>query len=249
MNKEFKLTAAGLTHAGHVKPVNEDGFVYKVENDGFCDAGVFAVADGVGGLSKGEVASSIAISNINKWWKTQFAGRDKSHVSLADSLKACMRDINLEILELSKQWDTRMATTLTVLVICEDAAIIMHIGDSRVYRLRPGVLSAGLQQLTEDHSCTIGRVVQGRVVNKSVLTQCLGYKEQIDCFFDVVPLKSGDVFLVCSDGAYKTMTTKTLERLIKMGQADMVSLCDKMVLTAMNNGETDNITVIVAKVT
>ena len=141
-----------------------------------------------------------------------------------------------------------MATTLTALVVHKDAAIIMHIGDSRVYRLRRGIVGAGFKQMTQDHSRTIGRVVHGRVVNKSVLTQCLGYKKEIDFFIDTIPIKSGDTFLVCSDGAYKTMTTKALERIIRQGDTQLASVCDKMVHTALEHGETDNITVIVAKV-
>lgn len=246
--KKYKFQVAGISDVGTVKKVNEDGFVYKVIDAGEHFSGIFAVADGVGGLEKGDVASSIAISNINKWWENEFKKYYNDRENLVKSLITTLNITNKELITFATNQSIRMATTLSVLFIHKDDGIIVHIGDSRIYKSNPGTFSTKIEQLTQDHSCYVNKSINGRIVKKSVLTECLGNKDIINHFCVMNPVKKGDIYILGSDGIYKTMTEAKLAEVVKRNKSNMQELCENLVDTVKTNGEKDNISVIAIKV-
>jgi len=246
--KKRRLVAAGLSDAGIIKKVNQDSFVYKVVDTGDCYSGIFAVADGVGGLEKGEIASAVAISNLNKWWEHEFKSHYQDQPYLVKSLITMLKTANLEIIRIGQTEGVKMGTTMSVLFIHMNQAIIVHVGDSRIYKAS-GLFSPKILQLTQDHSCFINREVNGRLVRKNVLTDCLGNKEEFKYFSFMEPIGKNESYIVCSDGIYKTMDDKEILKIIRSARNDMQLICGCLTDKVKSNGETDNISVIAVHVT
>jgi protein phosphatase len=241
--KVLNIQAAGLTDAGTCKSVNQDNFVYKIVEADNSYAGIFAVADGVGGLDRGEVASTIAISNINKWWNDDFKKYFNDAETLKQSLILCFKKSNEDIIQYSKQNNMRTATTLSALLIHKNMYYIVHTGDSRIYRI-----DGKIELLTVDQSCYINKTVNGITYRKSVLTDCLGSKESLNCHHTFGEIYKNQIFVLCSDGIYKTIEDAEIHRCIKRNKNALEQCCLGLVNEAKNRGETDNITLIIAKI-
>ncbi len=245
--KVLQMEAAGLTDAGIVKKVNEDGFFYKIAAAGSSYAGVFAVADGVGGGIKGEVASSAAIAQINSWWEEDFKPNFHDQERIVNSLLSAFQHINEQLLRMSENSPYKIATTLSVLVLYQNQYLLVHTGDSRIYRYS-GWLRGKLVQLTQDQSCLINKSVNGRMVKKSVLTECLGYKPVCNHFCVSGEICKNDLFFLCSDGVYKTISDEKIHETIKANKSNLNVLCRSFLDCAEQNGETDNITAVAVKI-
>lgn len=241
--KKIVYDVEGISDVGTTKTINQDRYVYKVCDINGQITGLFAVADGVGGLSKGEVASAIAISSLNKWWDVKFRNiySDKNEIEL--SLRKLFQKINLELIENGKVNDFKMGTTLSVMITTEKYGIICHIGDSRIYRIKKKMLVTSVEQLTKDHSKDIEYKKGDDTVIKSVLTQCLGIKESIECYTDIIELHKSDRYIVCSDGIYKQQDIKQIKEIV-LASTHSIDICSNLINNAKSLGETDNITIV-----
>ena len=239
----FKINSCGISDIGISKEVNQDSFVYKIVEAGDSYAGLFAVADGVGGLKDGEISSAIAISNLNKWWEQDFKNYYNDIDMLIPSLIKCFTKSNVEIMDYARLKKLRTATTLSVLLIHKDNYYIVHIGDSRVYKI-----TKKIERLSVDHSCFINKTINGKIYKKSVLTECLGNKAEINYYCASGEISKNDIFMVCSDGIYKTIEENDLLKMVKSQKSDLQKACESIIDEAKNRGENDNITLILAKV-
>lgn len=246
--KRLNYEAFGITDVGTIKEVNQDSFVYKVVEIGDFCCGIFAVADGVGGLENGEIASSIAISCINKWWENDFKNNFTDLDFLVKSLIQTIKDANVQIKKLADAKSVKMATTLTVLFLYRDSYFIINVGDSRIYKLNNS-FGVKISQLTQDHSQIIEKIYNGQLVRKSVLTQCLGNKDNFEYSCVTDKLKKNDYFMLCSDGIYKTQPCEVLARIFKENVRYISKICSGLIDNAKANNEKDNISVIVVKIT
>jgi serine/threonine protein phosphatase PrpC len=247
-SKEYEILAFGISDVGRVMTVNEDSFVFRVEQAGSDPVAVLAVADGIGGLDCGEVASSIAISNINRWWDQTFKIHYNEPEYLVYSLVESFRRTNNDLLGRYSMEGKKMGTTLSVLVIYKGKYLIVHVGDSRIYRVRNAFFGSRVQQLTKDHSTTVKRQLGNRSVSKSVLTNALGNKPQFDYYTEMESVERQDLFLLCSDGIYKTRSPEQLGKVVRQCKNDLQRLCHTLIEQAKQNGETDNMTVIALKI-
>lgn len=245
--KKLKLEVSAVTDAGTVREVNEDAYLCKIIDAKEFYAGIFAVADGVGGLQRGEIASLTAIANVNKWWETDFRKHYRNQETVMKSFVDMMRVTNQELLHFGEKNQIKLATTLSALLIYKDQAVIFHTGDSRIYRFRKGAFYK-LEQMTEDHSCLVMKNINGRVLPKWVLTDCLGNQEDFRCFTNVSEIRKNDIFLIVSDGIYKTMETNQLSGFMKENKKSPGEMCSLLVDRVKQNGERDNISVIVLRV-
>lgn len=235
----LKISAVGTSDVGRVKSINEDSYLYRVVDTGSYYAGVFAVADGVGGLEKGEVASEIAISNINKWWNKEFKTLYENKEEMLKSFVASIKKSNKDIIDLPY----KSATTLASMIIYKNSYHLINVGDSRIYKY-----NGKLQQITVDHSCYIDKIINGVSVKKSVLTECIGHKEDFKYFYSTGEIKKNDIFLICSDGIYKTLEDKELQKIIKYQKNNVDALPEELINRAKSNGEKDNLTAIIVKI-
>jgi PPM family protein phosphatase len=218
---------------GRLRQRNEDAYLVK-------DA-LFVVADGMGGHRGGDVASALALETIESGAPAQV------------TLEALVEDIkraNQAVLERGEvDRDLRgMGTTITAVTVEDAKAHVAHVGDSRAYLLRDGVL----QQLTEDHTLVQRMVREGRLTEdeaahhpqRSVLTRALGVDEDIPVDELSLDVHAGDRLLLCTDGL-TTMIDRGRIRKILERERDPQAACDKLIDAANRAGGDDNITVIV----
>lgn len=247
----MKLEAASLSHIGQVRQRNEDaiGFFLPRERAVLEAKGaLFVVADGMGGHRGGEIASQLAVDTvIASYYASPGNGPP---TALAQAFK----DANTVIVERSRSDVSLygMGTTCTALVLRADEAFVAHVGDSRAYMLR----DKNLSRLTEDHSLVWEMVRQGILTDedarthprRNVITRSIGTHEalSVDTLPDPLPLRDGDVFLLCSDGLTCLVTERDLEAILDANPPR--AACEALVDLANENGGKDNVTVLVVKV-
>lgn len=243
-----------LTDVGLVRENNQDSLLAEPK------LGLFMVADGMGGRAGGEVASSLAIDAVRsdvgiRFRELLLSDRATREIIFKQALNAACLQIYSRSLE---QPHLRgMGTTATVLWLpvraesvvnndSERVASVAHVGDSRCYLLRAGLL----YQLTSDHSLFQEKVRAGVLSPdspfaqnlKSVITRCVGYQEEEEV--DVVNFQvfRGDRFLLCSDGLSNKVNEQEMADL--MMEDDLNWVAEHMVELAKERGGEDNITVI-----
>ena len=237
----MKLKASSLSIRGR-RARNEDACVADES------LGLFVVADGMGGYAGGEVASAIAVETLTRFVAQNLEddeltwpyGIDRS-LSLDENLVAvAARLANDEIVARRVGELAQMGSTVALLVARGASAVISHVGDSRVYRLRGG----RLEQLTRDHSLVEEmRAAGGQILPAygHVVTRALGS----NCVPEVrtEPLDDGDRYLLCSDGLSGVLDGDDLAALL--GRGDLEVCCRELVDEAFRRGSNDNISAVV----
>jgi PPM family protein phosphatase len=231
--EEFHKSDTGRQRRG-----NEDAL--------YARAPLFVVADGMGGAQAGEVASRMAVETVGRGLPD---GGDPPQELLA----ARIVEANEQIHERSREDADAagMGTTLTAIYVGSEEAAIAHVGDSRAYRLRDG----RLERLTDDHSLVEEFLRQGKLSpeeardhpQKSIITRALGPEPAVEVDRQTVPLRDGDVFLLCSDGLTSMVDEPDIERTLA-GSASLDAAGQALVRAANEAGGRDNITVVLFRV-
>jgi PPM family protein phosphatase len=242
---EVRWRSAALSDRGLRRDRNEDAFLHAP------DAGIYAVADGMGGHAAGDVASRIAVETLAGAFAAASAQPAAALAArLAEAFTAA-NDAILRHADLDPAC-TGMGTTLTALTLVRDTRgiVLAHIGDSRAYRLRSGELT----QLTRDHTWVQQQVEAGMLTARaarhhrlaSVLNRVLGTAEAsapqaIDIVVgDVLP---GDLYLLCSDGLSGMIEDADLLAMLMRG-LPLAQHADELVAAANVRGGVDNVTVV-----
>ena len=245
--KKLHFEVAGFSAAGAGKIINQDAFLYRVSDAGQYETALLAVADGVSGLSSGDKAAGVSIAHLARWWETEFRKSYGSRDEIALSLFSCFRKSNQVLLQWGEKLGQKMATTLSVLLFYENKYMLVHVGDSRIYHVKNG-RSNSLRQLTEDHSVLVSAKNDPRAPGKKLLTECIGYRSNFGFSCTAGPLEHKDVFLCCSDGIYKRLSTKDIAKTIVSSPKNLAVACTNLVEEARRNGETDDVTAVLARV-
>jgi serine/threonine protein phosphatase PrpC len=230
--------AAG-TDQGHVRSNNEDSY--------YAGDRLLVVADGMGGMAAGDLASRLAIEAMSPL----DAPIENDHQM--DALHQALEIANGRIAEtvLADGSLQGMGTTLTAVIFSGTRAAMAHVGDSRAYLLRDGRLN----QLTKDDTYVQMLVDQGLISpdeaaghpRRSVVTRVL-QGEPVSPAYVIVEPEAGDRWLLCSDGLTAVVTNETIEQ--EMLAADDPKTCtERLIDLALRGGGPDNITVIVADLT
>ena len=239
----------------------DPGLKRNHNEDYFClieDEQLFLVADGMGGHASGEVASKMAADVIREFFArsrdddaTWPYKMDRALSYLENRLVVAIKHANKKIHEAATR-DVRMTgmgTTVVIGQIFEDKFYIAHVGDSRCYRVRDGVV----EQLTRDHSLLedykearpgMSEDEQKKFPHRNVITRALGMKETVQVDISAADVKDGDIFLLCSDGLSGVVEPPTLRDLLQVG-VDLDDAAHKLVEAANKAGGPDNITVLV----
>ena len=226
--------SAAATDPGRRRRHNEDAYV--------CEPPLFAVADGIGGAQAGEVASRLAATALRE---TGADGADpRRHVD------ALIQEANRRVYErqTSDASASGMGTTITVALLHYDMVWIGHVGDSRAYLIRNGEL----EQLTEDHSLVAELVRSGKLSpeeaethpQRSVVTRALGTDPNVDVDTFEVEGRTGDLYMLCSDGLTTMVDDGTILDEIDRNRDDLRSAAKALVRAANRGGGEDNITVV-----
>jgi len=249
----MRFEAHARTDVGPVRANNEDNMLLDL------DSGLFVVADGMGGHAAGEIASDIAVHTIQEVLmghmdpeETRLNRPLDEDESVRERLRYAMNQASVRIRQRAFENPAQrgMGTTLTVLLIEDDVAHFSHVGDSRLYRFRDGLL----RRLTRDHTVVQNEVDAGRLTpelarispNKNILTQSVGYHGTVDPDTATQIVEVGDVFLLCSDGLTDPLDDQSLQRIMESTPFD--DLAEELVQQALDNGTEDNVTVVVVKV-
>lgn len=236
------------TDKGLRRSNNEDAF-FVMKKDR-----IFIVADGVGGNNSGEIASRTCVSEIAKYVEKNPPKKAGTDEEMQAYFTACMRDVNFRVLELSQKFEENqgMATTVVLACVSGNRIHLVNVGDSRAYLLR----KEKLLQITEDHTYVNTLIRAGLISpdeaavheNRNMITRAVGADYTIDADFFHLDLAQGDVFLLCTDGLYGEVAEEELIR--QLGRdATASDICEELVATANHNGGSDNITMIILKVT
>jgi serine/threonine protein phosphatase PrpC len=248
----MKIRYAAKTDVGMKRTHNEDYFSL-IE-----DEQLFIVADGMGGHASGEVASKMAAETIGDFYQRTRADQevtwpykmDRSLSYVENRLVCAIKLANLRIFETSCR-DIRykgMGTTIVSTLVADDKAYIGHVGDSRVYRVRDGAI----QQLTRDHSLLedykeakpdMTEEEERNFPHKNVITRALGMRETVQVDIRAHQIKSGDLFLLCSDGLSGMVHDDGILQ-VSVGAKSLERAVAELVDAANRNGGTDNVTTL-----
>jgi len=225
------------TDTGRQRRANEDSLLAR--------APLFVVADGMGGARAGEVASRIAVEMFSRG----IGDPAEPEAALAN----VVREANKRIYDRSHRHADQagMGTTLTALYVGANRVSIAHVGDSRAYRMRSGEL----QRLTDDHSLVDELIREGRLTpeeasehpQRSVITRALGPESAVDVDTLSIESRSGDVYLLCSDGLTTMVGEDELEELLSE-HARLRDVGEALIAAANEAGGRDNITVVLVRV-
>ena len=252
MTPPLVLQFAFKTDTGLVRSHNEDAVEINA------DYKIAVLADGMGGYNAGEVASGIAtkvfVTTLAQGLQQQAETRRPTTKFLQSLMSVSVSLANEQILEVahSQPQFSGMGTTLVAALFQHNRIVLAHVGDSRAYRFRQGVLL----QLTHDHSQLQEQIDAGLVSpewarfapNKNLITRALGVASDIDVETDVYPIETDDIYLLCSDGLSDMLSDEQMIALIKSSHSDLDLLCAALIEAANNNGGRDNISVILIKV-
>ena len=254
----MKLRSVARTDVGRKRQINEDAFF---ADD---DRAFYVVADGVGGHNKGEIASREAVDQLRGWvygarheldqLVDRVLGGDSECVweirrLLESGVKqACYMVFGMAELDPEKKG---MSTTLSACLVCANLAFAVHVGDSRVYRVRRN----NVLQLTEDHTLINYKVKHGMMTKqeaekaqgKNVITRAVGHKDYVQVDTADIDIAVGDRLLLCSDGLHGYFNADK-EVADLCGDGDLEECAEAAIALANQRGGKDNITALVVEV-
>lgn len=242
----------GLTDRGRVRTSNQDAFAILDE------CGVWIVADGMGGRAGGDIASRITVEGVASELSRCLGARlsDSTEIQLRrDLLHQVIHRSNQAVREEASRRPELfgMGTTLVILMILprpQPTALIAHVGDSRAYCLRSGVLT----QVTRDHSFVEeslrnGLLTQAQAVNhpmRHVLTRAVGAELEVEAEITVHTLAPQDILLLCTDGLTKMLPDQIIRDILSQPAAPH-QMCQALVDEANTRGGEDNTTVVLVR--
>jgi len=243
------VSGLGLSHIGNSRPNNEDYFI--ADND----LSMYIICDGVGGNRFGEVASKMAAETCKEYIYAHRSTLEEYYRKGTDSNLVCKLVESALLASCAKVFHAGqkniqykgMASTMTVLLMLNQKAVMGHVGDSRLYLLR----KTEVHQVTDDHSLgnemmERGRMNEAEVKEKKyahVLSRAIGIQEstRVDTlFFDILP---GDRFILCTDG-FHTYVRSPYELFHLTKASKQKDVIEGLIDFALRRGGTDNVTAV-----
>ena len=245
------LHMTGKTDTGMVRDHNEDCFLIVPES------GIAILADGMGGHLAGEVASAMAIDRVTHYLLNAFAVTDAAKsvtancasfesAALVEAIKAANTAIHDA--SMSRPEQSGMGTTIVAAVFHDNMLTVAHVGDSRLYRYRNGVLS----QVTEDHSMVQELLRRGLMtpeeartsLNRNLVTRALGIDPMVEVDVREQQYEDGDLYLLCSDGLNDVLTDEEIAAVLAQHPDSMESAAQQLVADVNARGGPDNVSIV-----
>lgn len=253
----MKVKACIYTDAGIARKVNQDSVLVKVAKTKKLGRISFvAVCDGMGGFSKGEIASCKTIRALENWFHEELTlmqdlDEDRLFEVVEQSWRRLIARVNGEIRRYGKHRKIKLGTTLTALLQVGKRYILMNVGDSRIYITEKD----GIKQITKDQSAVQEKLDRGIITesqakeaeDKNVLLQCVGISGTPEPEIRHGILKGNSTVFACSDGFWRTMDDDEAFRMLCpqmcVTSEDMLEACKKLAGKAFERHERDNISV------
>lgn len=244
----YKVLTVGLSDMGLVRQNNEDVWA-ELPSIAF-----FVLADGMGGHQAGEIAARETVTSLCRVLKKKMASSKKySLIDLQDLLKRSIMHVNVLVYKMGRtKYEWRgMGTTLCCLFFHEEGLVFAHVGDSRIYRMRDNKF----EQLTKDHSLLRDLLDQGQLndreasdfIYKHIITKAIGTEPKVEPSVKSTTIKSGDVYLMCSDGLSDLLSAKEIADILKESPSNEIA-AQTLINRANEEGGRDNITVLITKI-
>ena len=239
MTSPPRFLSAAATHPGNVRPINEDSHLVHDA------AGIWAVADGMGGHDAGEVASRMLTDAL------QAVATPGSAAELLAQCEVRVVDVNERLLDIASERGTVIGTTLAMLLSYGSHYACVWSGDSRIYLIRDG----RIDMLSHDHTEVQELVDQGILtyeesrisVRRNIITRAIGVAPRAELESVQGTLQAGDVFVLCSDGLTNYVSDDELQ---SHGESlPSPEACAALIELALARGGSDNVTVIIARYT
>ncbi len=247
------LAVAHLTDTGLIRAHNDDSIVADAAS------GLFIVADGMGGYNAGDVASMIATRTIREAVQSALAqaarqGEPANAATCISAIQAAIDQAHRAILQAAvRDADCQgMGTTVALLLFHAEGAVLAHVGDSRIYRLR----DRRFEPLTLDHSLLQEQVDRGVIGqddarvsnNRNLVTRALGRDGQPRPDIREIDVRPGDVYLMCTDGLNDMVDDADIGLAVSELAANLPLASRLLVEMAKDNGGHDNISVVLVRV-
>jgi len=236
--RSFVWSSASRTHVGKVRKLNEDSCLSLSE------MGLWVVADGMGGHASGDVASQMVVNSL----RLESAADDLNE--LVSEVCDRLQKVNQQLINIAALRHKRIiGSTVVILLAEENNCVCLWAGDSRIYRFRNHIL----QRLTRDHSQVEALIAQG-IMNReqaealpisSAITRAVGVGTHLQMDLGRFDVRSGDVFLLCSDGLNNEVGDDEIATLL--GCCSVEKASSALVELALQRGARDNVTVTVVQ--
>lgn len=255
------FSVAGRSDVGSSKSVNQDAWCALVAQTDVGDVVLSVVADGVGGLASGELASSTVVHEFSDWFETAFPAyaasclaRDGeiSLTGVAEQWNQLLRRLNARISAWGREHGARLGTTFTGMLVCQGRYVIGQVGDCRLYRIRDG----RADQLTQDQTLAARAVQEGTVTKEealrmpqgSVLLQSVGTQTELRPEFTYGEAREGDLFVSCCDGFYRRLGDEGVRAAYASvdprDEAALLAVTNRLIQQDIAQGEKDNLTAV-----
>ena len=250
------LDIIGKTDPGKVRSQNEDSIGEAAS------LGAVVLADGMGGYQSGEVASALAVNTIlNHLHETipetkpgsinPETGYSEESIIARTAIKLA-NDAIFKAASAKKEYHG-MGTTVVLGIFHDNRLTVAHVGDSRMYRIRGGVM----EQLTVDHTLLQELVDRGfysqeeaeATLSKNLVTRALGIESSVAVDISEVDVHPGDIYLLCSDGLNDMIDDEDILLTINTFSDNLQATADKLIMLANENGGRDNVSVVLARPT
>ncbi len=251
INIQCSVHVTGITDTGRARDHNEDAIAWDAPH------GLAMLADGMGGHNAGDVASRLCLETLNEVLqaaldKPRHLRPNKGMSKHATLVRRSVNKANTVIFDNAAVNPERkgMGTTLAMVLFYEDRAVVAHVGDSRVYRLRGGAL----EQITADHSLVRELLEKGAISAEEaennpyrhVITRAVGVRSRTVAEVQELEAQPGDVFLLCSDGLTDLVSDAVIEDTLVVAGGSWRCAAQRLIDLANNSGGRDNISVVIA---
>ncbi len=265
----MRFQAVGCSDAGRVKDTNQDSFLIEIADTPLEDVALVAVADGMGGLRKGELASAAAVRSLSEWFEEKLPRSLETFDSsvegfqqfVAGQWSGFVQDLNLEIMRHGLSNAMSLGTTLTAMLAVGARYSLMHVGDSRIYE----ITDQRITLLTEDQTFVRREIAAGRLTEaeaadhpqRNVLLQCIGSSKEVKPQVEHGNMHRDATYLLCSDGFRHVLTQEELHEALRpsalawnggSAEADPERTLRRLVDLVMEREERDNITALLLHV-
>lgn len=255
----MKFLAAADTDIGIRKSANQDSMTLKIADTDNGHIVLAIICDGMGGLSKGELASAVVIRAFSDWFENRFAEIYKNKTAISDELiksewLIIINNENERLRQYGIENNVKLGTTITAFMAWDNHYIVMNIGDTRAYKITDSLL-----QITNDQTFVAREVALGRMTpdealvspQRNILLQCVGVTASISPDFFTGSFEKDTCFMICSDGFRHLISPHEILNEFRPGsiadQNDMKRKIRSLIELNKIRMEADNITALLLK--
>lgn len=240
---------------GNIRKINQDSLLVKHIIYEDIEVLMAIICDGMGGLSKGELASATIIKEFNTWFESNvlFEIKNLDFNVIAHKWILILKNLNLKLQNYSNITGKKLGSTFTGILFVDEKFVIVHVGDTRIYHI-----DSSIEQLTKDHTIVAKELENGILTydqaqmdrRQNILFQCIGASKTINPQIYYGRSQKG-IYLLCSDGLRHKMEKNEILKYFRfknlISKTEMEQISKQVIKIVKSRGEKDNISIILIK--